>query len=196
MRKPASKETFSDSVELWDTEVCFLHIQLIGTNVRLPKIHRILPRLIWNLQGLQQSLSLGTIPIDSAVPHYTHGNIVGKHMCDDCKRSNVLRVCHMLGSILWLLVQVCFQTKECQAYQTVPCRSIPRQFMIILWTILRSCPVSSFLKWWSSKHGVETFTIAEPLYLPVRNIFPRTSSHDLPCHEIKRLFFAWSFSTK
>ena len=30
---PASKEMISDSVELQDTDVCFLHIQLIGTNV-------------------------------------------------------------------------------------------------------------------------------------------------------------------
>ena len=30
---PASKEMISDSFELCETEVCFLHIQLIGTNV-------------------------------------------------------------------------------------------------------------------------------------------------------------------
>ena len=30
---PASKEMISDSLELCETEVCFLHIQLIGTNV-------------------------------------------------------------------------------------------------------------------------------------------------------------------
>ena len=40
MRKPASREIISASVELCQTEVCFLHIQLIGTNVRLPKMHR------------------------------------------------------------------------------------------------------------------------------------------------------------
>ena len=45
MRNPASKEMISDSVELWDTDVCFLHIQLIGTNVRLPKIHKTLPEV-------------------------------------------------------------------------------------------------------------------------------------------------------
>ena len=38
---PASKELISDSVELCETEVCFLHIQLIGTNVWLPKMHRV-----------------------------------------------------------------------------------------------------------------------------------------------------------
>ena len=40
IRKPASSDMISDSVELWDTDVCFLHIQLIGTNVRLPKMHK------------------------------------------------------------------------------------------------------------------------------------------------------------
>ena len=30
---PASKEMISDSVELCETEDCFLHIQLIGTSV-------------------------------------------------------------------------------------------------------------------------------------------------------------------
>ena len=40
MRNPASNEMISDSVELWDTEVCFLHIQLMETNVRLTKIQK------------------------------------------------------------------------------------------------------------------------------------------------------------
>ena len=38
-----SREILSASVELCETEVCFLHIQLIGTNVRLPEMHRIPP---------------------------------------------------------------------------------------------------------------------------------------------------------
>ena len=40
IRNPASRETISNSVELCETEVCFLHIQLTGTNVLLPKIHK------------------------------------------------------------------------------------------------------------------------------------------------------------
>ena len=43
MRKPASREIISASVELCATEVCLLHIRLIGTNVRLPKMQRIPP---------------------------------------------------------------------------------------------------------------------------------------------------------
>ena len=43
MRKPAPREMTSASIELCETKVCFLHIHLIGTNVRLPKMHRIPP---------------------------------------------------------------------------------------------------------------------------------------------------------
>ena len=40
MRKPASREIISAYVELCETEVCFLHIQLMSTNVCLPKMHK------------------------------------------------------------------------------------------------------------------------------------------------------------
>ena len=42
---PASKEMISDSFELCETEVCFLHIQLTGTNVWLPKTHNVPPEV-------------------------------------------------------------------------------------------------------------------------------------------------------
>ena len=42
---PASKEMISDSVEVCETEVCFLHIQIIGTNVWLPKTHNVPPEV-------------------------------------------------------------------------------------------------------------------------------------------------------
>ena len=45
MRNPASKEMIPDAVELKDTDGCFLHIQLMGTSVRLPLIHKTLPEV-------------------------------------------------------------------------------------------------------------------------------------------------------
>ena len=39
------KRLISDSVELWETAVCFLHIQLIGTNVWLSKMHNVPPEV-------------------------------------------------------------------------------------------------------------------------------------------------------
>ena len=41
--RPTSHEIISASVLLCDTPVCFLHVQLIGTNVWLPKMHNIRP---------------------------------------------------------------------------------------------------------------------------------------------------------
>ena len=35
----------SDSVKLWDTDVCFLNIQLMGANVLLPKIQKTPPEV-------------------------------------------------------------------------------------------------------------------------------------------------------
>ena len=98
-----------DYAEMWDTDVCFLHIQLMGTNVRLPEKCSASkytqdpvtpPRLILNPQGHQQSLSLGINPIDNAEPCHPHDNIVGSHLCNECKKSTELNVCHELLSIL------------------------------------------------------------------------------------------------
>ena len=45
MGKPVSREIISASVELCETDVCFLHIQLIGTNVWLPNMRKSLPEV-------------------------------------------------------------------------------------------------------------------------------------------------------
>ena len=42
---PAFNDIFSDSVELWKTDICFLHIQLMETIVRLPNFHKIDPEV-------------------------------------------------------------------------------------------------------------------------------------------------------
>ena len=45
IRNPASREIIQASVELCDTHVCFLRIQLIGTNVWLPNTHNVPPEV-------------------------------------------------------------------------------------------------------------------------------------------------------
>ena len=62
-----SKEIFSDSVELCETKVCFLHIQLIGTK-----------RMTYP-QDLQQNRSLETVPICIVWQCFPHDNIVCYH---------------------------------------------------------------------------------------------------------------------
>ena len=83
MRKPASREITSASEEICENEVCFLHIQLIGTNFRVRKMHRILLDVDFeSSQGLLQNQSLETILICNVVLCFPHNNIDCIHMCD------------------------------------------------------------------------------------------------------------------
>ena len=62
-RKLASKEITSDSVEPCENENGFLHIQLMGKNVRLPNIHRIPPDVdfeSWNNLNRQSDAVFST----------------------------------------------------------------------------------------------------------------------------------------
>ena len=82
---PASRDMISDSVEPCDNDVCFLHNQFTGTTVRLPNKDQIPFDVDLSLPDHQQSPSLGTIPIDNAVPCYAHDNIVSLEY-DDCTK--------------------------------------------------------------------------------------------------------------
>ena len=62
MSKPGSREISSASVELCEAEVCFLHIQLVGTNVCLPKMHRIPPDVDFESSRSPASQNLETSP--------------------------------------------------------------------------------------------------------------------------------------
>ena len=107
---------------------------------------------ILSIQGLQQSLSLGTIPINNTVPYYPHSNIACNHPCYECKRSNEPSVCHMLSSILWLLLPVCVRNMECLVYHLVPNKDISRKFVSRLLTILLPFPCLPF--WSDVRHDM------------------------------------------
>ena len=72
----------SDSVELYETEVCFSHIQRIGTNVWLPKMHNVPPDV-----DFESSRSLAKS--ESFI-----------HMCDACMILIDSNVFHRPWSIL------------------------------------------------------------------------------------------------
>ena len=99
VQSQSSLQMISDSVELCETEVCFLHIQLTGIKVRHPKNTRRLLKLISNLQDLPRSQSLETVPICNAVLCFPHDNTVENRLCDEHKKSILPVVCHMFGSI-------------------------------------------------------------------------------------------------
>ena len=58
---PASKEMVSDSVELWETDVCFLHIQLLEQMYDFQKCTMFLQKWISNLPDLPRSQNLETV---------------------------------------------------------------------------------------------------------------------------------------
>ena len=127
--------------------------------------------LMLSLQDLLQSLNLEKDPIDNVEPHCPHDNIGGDHLWNECRKLIVPIVCHMLESILWQIVPVCWLTTECQVDQFVPGTSTLKEYGCKLLTIHIYFPCLLFLIWWSSKHGWET------LY----NTVPRTFEHVLPC---------------
>ena len=99
MRNPASNEMISDSVELWDTDVCFLHIQLMVT-CSTSEYTGLTQRLISSPQGRQQSLSLGTDPISNAEPCYPLDKNVCSHLGGECMKSVLPNVCRKPEFIL------------------------------------------------------------------------------------------------
>ena len=130
IRKPASKEIISDSMELWNTDVCFLHIQLMGTNVDLQRYIGFHQMLIFeSSRSPATSESWNKTQPTMLSCDYTHENIACSHLRYECKKSNEPSVCHKLLSMLWLLEQVCFPAKECQVYQFVPHTNVSRQFV-------------------------------------------------------------------
>ena len=114
MRSPASREMISDSVELCETELCFLHIQLTGTNVLLRKTHKTPHEVDFESSRSPAKSESWKNPIYSAVPCFPHDNIVGNRLCNECMKSILIVVCHMPESILWLILQACLRTTRCQ----------------------------------------------------------------------------------
>ena len=96
MRGPASEDMTSVSVELCESEFCFLHIQLTGTNIRLRKYIDFFPRSILSLQDHQQSRNPETNLVRNAAQYFSYDRIVCNHSCCECKRSNEPGVCHAL----------------------------------------------------------------------------------------------------
>ena len=54
--------------------------------------------------------------ICDAVQGFSHDNVVGNRLCDECRKSSLQIVCHMTDSILWLLSQACWPTLKCSVW--------------------------------------------------------------------------------
>ena len=152
---PVSKEIFSDSVELWETAVCFLHIQLIGTNVWLPKMHNVPPEVDFeSLRSTAKSESWNSPSLHYLAVLPTWQYCLYSHVWWKMKSIDS-NVCHKPWSILWWIVRAYLLTIEYQVFQFVP----NKHFRTIWEQICDISPkdfISYSLKWWSSMHGVDT----------------------------------------
>ena len=185
---PASKEMISASVELWETAGLFLAHPTYWNQCMTSKNTQestwcwfCLFQISCKIRVLKQSQSalFGNVSLMT--------KLFCSHMYDECTRSNALNVCHMLLSILWPHEQVCSRTIKIAGLQI---RAKHRQFRTICEQTVDSSPTdpfSSSLKWWSSKHGVATLNNCSVVFSQVRNIFPRISLHDLPCHRTMKI---------
>ena len=109
-------------------------------------------------------------------------------MCDGCKRSNDVIVCHRIWSILWSIVQVCSLTIEYQVFQSMPSTSISEQFESILLTI--PLQISILLPWNGGHQGMEWILcrVVESFCSPTNNIVPHISWHDPPYHKTMKKY--------
>ena len=143
-----------------------------------------------SLQGPQQSLSLGIIPIDSAALYFTHDKIAYNHSCYECKRSNEPSVCHKLSSsILRLLVPVCLRTIECLVNQFAPNINMSGHFESILLTFLQFIPVPPPWSDGRRSKDLRLCTTALSFCLPVRSISQREITHNQVTFQLLR----WRF---
>ena len=123
-----------------ESEVCFMHIQLIGTVAWLPKIHNVPPDVVFESSRSPTKSVTWSNPSMHRCAVFPTNNFAGVHLYDECTRSKAPIVCHKISSTLWPHEQVCSQTTKYQVSQYEPNTD--------------SC--SSSLNWWSSMHGVAT----------------------------------------
>ena len=133
--------------------------------------------------------SLETVPTCIVWQFSPHDNVVCIHMCDECKRSNEIIVCHMFWSILWSIVQVCSLTIEYQVFQYVPSIIISEQFESILLTILPRVSLLLLL-WNDDRQCMELILcgVVESFCLPTQKNVPHISWHDPPCHKTTKKY--------
>ena len=153
---PVSKEIISDSVELWETDVCFLHIHLIGTNVWLPKMHNVPPEVDFESSrspAKSESWNSPNLHCLAVFPTWQY-----------CLYSLVWWIYEInrFRRLSQALVHFVMNRASLFTDHNISGRPILakyKHFRTIWEHVFDSSPtdfVSSSLKWWSSMHGVDT----------------------------------------
>ena len=153
---PVSKEMISDSVEMCETEVCFLHIQLIGTNVWLPKTHNVPPEVDFESSRSpekSESWNSPSLHYFAVLPTWQY-----------CLYSHVGWLCEIkrrnrLPQALVHFMINCANLFTDHRTSGRPIRAMYEHFRTVWEHTFDNSPTdfnSSSLKWWSSMQGVDT----------------------------------------
>ena len=142
------------------------HIQLVGTNVRLRKTHRISPEVDFeSSRSTAKSESWNSPEMLCRISHMTVLYVV----------TRVVNVGRQTSQAF----VICSPTVERLVYQCVPSTSISGRFESRRSTILSPFPIPFFalivVKTWCGD-----FTQLLNCFLPIRGAVPRISSHVLP----------------
>ena len=157
------------------------------TNVRLPKIQKILPEfdlVSSRSPAKSQSWNKPNRQCWAVFPTWQHFWQSFVWWMSEIRRAKRLSQ----ALVHFVHEQICLLTIKCTAYQFVPNTSMSRQSESILVTIVQLFP--SPLSWGDGHPRKELTLCTTPLSfcLPAHSTFQRTISHDLPCRGTTRQF--------
>ena len=151
--KPVSSEMMSDPALLWETAVCFLYIQTIGTNVCGPNTFYTPLDVVFESCHILQKKNSVTIKVCNPRCCVLQNNSVCnvEHVC--CNLSSVQIVCPKLCFILWPILSACLTSTASLVYQDGPSTRIWIQCVHIVVPLLLFCWIR-LGQIWPSMHGV------------------------------------------
>ena len=182
---PVSNEMISDSVELWETAVCSLHIRLIGTNVWLPKTHNVPPEVDFESSrspAKSESWNSPSLHCLAVLPTWQY-----------CLYSQVWWIYEInrfkrLSQALVHFVMDRASSFTDHRISGRPIRAKYKHFRTIWEHTCDNSPtdfISSF-KWWSSMQIL--CRVVESSCLPTHSFVDHTSLHDQPCHKTMKKY--------
>ena len=187
MRRPASRETISDSVELCEQKFVSHTSQLIGKNVWLPNMHKIPPEVDFESsrsRAKSQSWNSPSLRCCAVFPTWQCCFDSLVWWISDIKRAK------RLSQALVHLVTARASLFTDHRMSGLPMRAKYKHFLTTWEHIFDNSPTdpnSSSSNWWSSRHGVVTLYSCWVWFRsPARNIAPHISLRVLPYHRTMR----------
>ena len=185
MRKPATEEIASVSVELWDTEVCFLHIQLTRTNVRLPKKHRIPPEVDFESSSSPAKSDSRNNPNRQCCAEITHMAILSVvtravNVGNQTSQASETSSCPFCDCSC----QFVHRPKNVWSSTASHVQAFQDDLRADLWQMLPLFPILPFF-WIDGRQDMTVETLYSCSIVLFANSQYR-SAHVLPCHKTKR----------